>query len=260
MKTKNVESLEDLIFENRNKLYGAYSLRKKYGSQLIISLFVAVLFVGSALTYPLMMERDNKVIPKHDSVKVDETPFKKHDTEPLKPVQPPPSVPQPKKTDIAFKVPVVTNDSVLTTFGKQDLLALNNTVPKTEASGSEPGDSEPPKPEPVIPDPVKAEPQTWVPEMPHFPGGEKEMAKFLLSQLKFPPTAREVGIQGVVYLNFVVESDGSLTNIYVYHDIGGGCAEEAIRVVKSMPNWVPGRQNGIPVRVRMTLPVKFTLH
>ena len=113
--------------------------------------------------------------------------------------------------------------------------------------------------EPVIPVVEKPEPLTIVQEMPAFPGGVESLKTFLTNHIKYPAEAREMGIQGTVYLSFVVETDGSITNISVLRPVGGNCEEEAIRVLRSMPNWLPGKQNGNAVRVRLNLPVKFTL-
>ncbi|PLW93192.1 MAG: energy transducer TonB [Marinilabiliales bacterium] len=112
------------------------------------------------------------------------------------------------------------------------------------------------------PDPIIIEPQPIyqvVEDMPEFPGGEESLFKYLSSNIKYPVMAKESGIQGTVHLTFVVEADGSISNVRTLRGIGGGCDEEAIRVVKSMPNWSPGNQQGRPVRVQFNLPVKFVL-
>jgi len=98
-----------------------------------------------------------------------------------------------------------------------------------------------------------------VEQMPSFPGGTGALMKYLASHIKYPELAKESGIQGRVFINFVVEPDGTIDNVKVLRGIGGGCDEEAVRVVKSMPKWIPGRQRGKPVRVSFNLPVKFTL-
>ncbi len=98
-----------------------------------------------------------------------------------------------------------------------------------------------------------------VENMPEFPGGRGALMKYLATNIKYPPYAKEAGIQGRVFINFVVEKDGSITAVKVLRGIGGGCDEEAIRVVKNMPKWSPGMQRGKPVRVSFNLPVKFTL-
>ena len=103
------------------------------------------------------------------------------------------------------------------------------------------------------------EPKLLVEQMPEFPGGESEMYKYLKENTKFPQFAKDVDITGIVYVRFVVNKDGKITDITVLRGIGGGCDEEAVRVIKSMPPWKPGRQNGVPVPVYFNLPIKFTL-
>ncbi len=100
---------------------------------------------------------------------------------------------------------------------------------------------------------------TVVESMPEFPGGMTELYTYLGNNIKYPVMAKESGIQGKVYVTFVVERDGSITDVQVLRGIGGGCDEEAIRVVQSMPKWNPGKQRGKPVRVQYNLPVRFTL-
>ncbi len=95
---------------------------------------------------------------------------------------------------------------------------------------------------------------------PAFPGGETALNQFLAGQLKYPAIARENGVQGMVVIGFIVEKNGRITDIKILRDIGGGCGQEASRLVKSMPNWTPGIKNGQPVRTRFTLPVRFKLN
>ncbi len=96
-------------------------------------------------------------------------------------------------------------------------------------------------------------------KMPEFQGGIAALMHYLATNIKYPPYAKEAGIQGRVFINFVVERDGSISTVKVLRGIGGGCDEEAVRVVKAMPKWKPGLQRGKPVRVSFNLPVKFTL-
>ena len=106
---------------------------------------------------------------------------------------------------------------------------------------------------------VEAEVFTIVEEMPEFPGGMQKLAEYLAKNIKYPQMARESGIQGKVFITFVVEPDGSVSNVQVLRSLGGGCDEEAVRVVKSMPKWKPGKQRGKAVRVSYNLPVNFKL-
>lgn len=98
-----------------------------------------------------------------------------------------------------------------------------------------------------------------VEKMPEFKGGEKKLREFLSGNLIYPDSARLNGISGTVYISFVVEADGELTDIKPVRGLGGGLTEEAIRVILLMPKWEPGRVNGKPVRCLFTLPIKFTL-
>ena len=98
-----------------------------------------------------------------------------------------------------------------------------------------------------------------VEEMPAYPGGDQKLMEFIAKGIKYPQIARETGIQGRVFVGFVIEPDGSVSNVKVLRGIGGGCDEEAMRVVKSMPKWKPGKQRGKAVRVSYMLPVNFKL-
>ena len=94
---------------------------------------------------------------------------------------------------------------------------------------------------------------------PEYPGGVDALYKFIQQNLKYPQLAKENNITGRVFVQFVVEKDGSVSNVKAARDIGGGCGAEAVRVIKSMPKWTPGKQRGKAVRAAYTLPVNFVL-
>ena len=98
-----------------------------------------------------------------------------------------------------------------------------------------------------------------VQEKPIFPDGEAALFKYLADNLKYPAMARENGIEGTVYIEFVIDKDGSITEATVKRGIGGGCNEEALRLVNAMPKWIPGKKQGKPVKVKYTVPVKIKL-
>lgn len=106
---------------------------------------------------------------------------------------------------------------------------------------------------------VEEEIFTIVEDMPSFPGGEAKLFEYLGKNIKYPQIAKEAGISGIVYVNFVVGTSGNITDVKVLRGIGGGCDEEAIRVVKNMPQWSPGKQRGKPVKVSYNLPIRFSL-
>jgi protein TonB len=103
------------------------------------------------------------------------------------------------------------------------------------------------------------EPYTIVEEMPEFPGGNDALFAYIAKELKYPEQAIEEGIEGVVFVTFVVEPDGRITGVSVLRGIGGGCNDEALRVVRGMPNWKPGKQRGEAVRVKYNLPIRYKL-
>lgn len=112
---------------------------------------------------------------------------------------------------------------------------------------------------------TEPEPDTYIPvvdfadKMPEFPGGIDKMMQFIYSNMNYPAIARENGIEGLCVVSFIVMEDGSIQDIVMRRDIGGGCKEEVIRIVESMPTWIPGEQNFKKVRVRFNLPIKFML-
>jgi protein TonB len=130
----------------------------------------------------------------------------------------------------------------------------------------------PPPPPPPPPKEEVEEIFKVVEDQPAFPGceditdkaekktcAETKMLQFIYGNIKYPPIARENGVEGTVYIKFVVEKDGSITAPEIVRDIGAGCGDEALRVVKLMPKWQPGKQRGRAVRVQFNLPVKYKL-
>ncbi len=158
-------------------------------------------------------------------------------------VKPPP--PPPPKTVTQIKI--VSNNVKVNTNVNIDVEANMNTKVAEYV---------PPEEEDVIPEQHIF---IVVEQMPSFPGGQAALMKYLAEHIKYPELAKESGIQGRVFINFVVEPNGKIDHVKVLRGIGGGCDEEAVRVVKSMPKWIPGRQRGKPVRVSFNLPIKFTL-
>lgn len=118
----------------------------------------------------------------------------------------------------------------------------------------------PPPPPPGEESPRQEEEIYDIPDQPaEYPGGDAERLKFMVSELKYPALAKEYAIQGMVVVKFVVEKDGSITNIQIVRDIGGGCGKEIVRIIGLMPKWKPGMKNGLPVRSWQTFPFRFKL-
>jgi TonB family protein len=135
----------------------------------------------------------------------------------------------------------------------------------TETSSAVSSEAPPPPPPPsdnlqkldTIP---KDEVFVLVEDMPEFPGGDEARNNYLTKNIKYPEVARKEGIEGRVFITFVVEKDGSIADVKVLRGIGGGCDEEAVRVIENMPVWIPGKQRGKNVRVQFNMPIVFKLN
>ena len=249
-----VESLEEMVFKGRNQSYGAYVLRKKYQKYVTVAMIITLILLIGAVAYPVIASyiSKNRIIKEEKSV---ETEILNAPKEDLPPPPPPPPPPEAMAEKVKFTVPKVVEDTVETGLATQDDLSAKGN---TEAPAEEEIKVEEVK-EQVIQQEAPKEIFTVVEEQPGYPGGDEARIKFLQENIKYPEEAKELGVQGKVFVTFVVEVDGSITDVKVLRGIGAGCDEEAIRVVKSMPKWVPGKQRGVPVRVQFNLPIKFTL-
>ena len=251
-----------LVFQYRNQAYGAYTLRRDYNRTVTKAVFLS--FIGL-----LLLVFTPRII-RYLSPKKIVLPFEKPEvvldiTEvilpekvillPEKPSATPPSPPSSSKqfTNLIVK-DVDSIDKGLTQEDLSKLTLATRTNAVDSVSGKDP-----------LPDEKNnstsgaSNAYIWVEEMPYFPGGDNEMLKYLSKNIKYPVNAREANITGVVYLSFIVDKEGEIKNIEILRGIGGGCEEEAVRVVKKMSKWKPGKQNGQSVNVQFKLPVSFTL-
>jgi protein TonB len=252
----------ELVFEDKNKNYGAFALRRNHNKNMTIALIITAAAFVLAVSMPKIIDMISGAMeeeaPKIDITTVDLTPPPPLD-ETLPPPPPPP--PPPVMETVKFTPPVVTDEEVI----EDPPPVITEETPQisTETQEGTGGD------EIVIPDegtgtvvePVIEAPLTIVEQMPTFPGGEAEMMKYIQKNVQYPQVEKEAGVSGTCYVTFVVEKDGNITDVKVLRGVNGGpgCDREAIRVVKSMPNWKPGKQNGREVRVQFNLPIKFTL-
>ncbi|MBO0933685.1 energy transducer TonB [Fibrella aquatilis] len=260
-------NFDDLIFEHRNKAYGAYDLRKTYRSTLGRALVLgSVLFLG-VLQIPSL----------YALVKPDQAAFMDEITLADVKMETPPEekIVVPPKEEIAPTVTMVKNlPPEVVTEAPDDVLPPTIEELKVATSGpvTQEGDTDIEviaPPESAAPTAVEKaiekpevrddSPFTVVEQQPEFPGGISALAAYLQKNLRYPSSASSAGVSGKVYLNFIVNSDGSLVDVEVVKGIGFGCDDEALRVVKAMPRWKAGRQSGRAVRVKFTLPVVFQL-
>ncbi len=251
----------DLVFTGRNREYGAYILRKKYSKNIFLAVIFAILLIALSIGVPLIVELIKSKTGDEEKIKITEVttleappPIDK-DQPPPPPVEPPP----PLKSTVKFTPPVVVKDEQVTdTIRTQEELKEVDAGTKTQEGDSLNGKDQSLEEQTIGDDPTVY--NTYAVEVqPGFPGGDDALYKYLGDNIHYPPIAKDNGISGTVYLSFVIDREGKVTDVKVLRGPGAGLDEEAMRVVKSMPAWKPGKQNGKPVKVQCQIPVRFLL-
>ena len=264
------KTLNDIVFEGRNKSYGAYQLRKGYKSTMQRSVLLGVTFFLLVMLLPDLYARLTPD-PKKEDIGFEAT----LSTVEIKPeaTPPPPPVELPKPEPQVNTKRFVSYDVLPDNMVPEDITPptvddLQNAVPGQEniEGNGDITDIIPPAPEApagkgklVETEVAKEETFTDVEKSPSYMGGKAAMADFLRKNLKYPRQAAQAGIQGRVFISFIVGADGKIEDVKTLKGIGFGCDEEAERVIKLMPNWKAGRQSGNAVRVRFNMPVVFQL-
>ena len=269
----------DLIFEGRNKKYGAYKLRTQTGKRnlkaiitiaILAALCIVLFYIKAGYdAYQAAHAKNENVTelstlnqPKKKEAKVERKVQVEEKKEVVKEV----------KSSIKFTAPVIKKDAEVKPeeeMKTQDQIMQTNTaigaldvkgnsdqgeiLKVTQRVETEPVKAEAPKPE------VENKVFDVVEQMPSFPGGQSALMQYLANNIKYPVVAQENGVQGRVVVSFVVERDGSITDVQVVRSVDPSLDREAQRVVKSMPRWIPGKQNGQAVRVKYNVPVSFRL-
>jgi protein TonB len=245
----------DIVFEGRNKAYGAYELRKENPKTTLRSLVIGAFIFGLAVSAPLIIS----LIP--DGSDEDANLDKKIVTIKLPPKEeqpknlPPPPPPPPKVDQVKFVKPEVAKTEEIV----EEIIKIDEIKDKKLGDETIKGDPDAPLTvEPVGNGPSVVEEDNTIYNTagievkPDFPGGLEKFYKFVGKNFQVPD---EEGLKGKIFVTFVVEKDGSLTDIKVIRDIGYGTGKEAMRVLRSCPRWNPGEQNGKKVRVLYSLPI-----
>jgi len=259
------ESWINIIFQNRNQEYGAYQLRRRSARYVIVAALASCAFFSLALATPVIIRVLGLEKFAEKKVKVVEV------TEllappPINPNEPPPppvEPPPPLKTTIKFTPPEIVKDEEVT---EEDEPPSQEELKEVEAGAvTQEGDTGgvdysllEVTGNDVVGDPDADKIFQIVEQQPEFPGGEKELMKYL-SSIKYPEIARENDIEGSVYIRFVIERDGRVSNVEVAKGSDKILNEAALEHVRKMPSWKPGKQNGKEVRVQYIVPIKFTL-
>ena len=263
----------DMVFEGRNQAYGAYQIRTETSKRNILAnIFVALvavlLYLG--LTFKNMAEsnRAARYVQAHEFIMIDKDKkdVKVERQEPVK-VEPERTL-EKVKSSIKFTAPVIKKDNLVNEdeeINLDEIEKSNKAIGALTVEGNDEvgGDVLRIRDEIATPEPPKAVEDNQIFEIveqrPTFPGGDAALMAWLSQNIKYPVIAAENGVQGRVIVQFVVEKDGSITDVKVAKSVDPSLDKEASRVIKSMPQWIAGRQNGSPVRVRFTVPVTFKL-
>lgn len=261
----------DIVFTGKNKAYGAYALRQSSSKRHILAFLVVLIFVGVVAGLPSLLKA---VTPPKEYVQnvtdiytigqLDEPEQEEQIVEPSTTPPPPPVIDSKK-----FTPPAITPDEMVDPsreLSSQEELNSSRviiSIADVDNGNTEGVDiaeirreqrqiiNQPPQERNQVQDHVEV--------MPQFPGGNSDLMRYLGANIKYPTIAAENDIEGRVVLKFVVGKDGNISDIQVIRSLDPSCDREAIRVVKSMPKWIPGMQNGYPVAVYFTLPVLFKL-
>lgn len=246
----------ELVFAHRNREYGAYELRRAYSRRLGIAIAGAVAFFAVLVGTPFVLSKVGEKEPPPEKVRIVEVNLDLFEEEQPDEPPPPPEVvppPQPQIETVQFVAVEASDEPVEAPPPTQE--DLSETTASTTTQEGEKIDAPPPPP------PVEEETfdLAAVQEQPDFPGGMSKMYEYLQRTTKYPDMEFDAGIQGKVYIEFVVNRDGSIDEVKVRRGVSPGLDREALRAVRSMPKWTPGKMNGKAVKVRFTIPVDFKL-
>lgn len=264
----------DLVFEGRNKAYGAYRLRKSTTKRNILAMVAVVLLLIVAfiiLTVKNFVDEQRAKVAMTQVAELTnyDQPKKKAEVKQKKVEVEPERVVERVKSSIKFTAPVIKKDKEVKPDEElktqDELMSTKTAIGTFDVKGNDDANGEILKAKEVIaePEPPKHEEENKVfdivEQQPLFPGGPAALMKYLSENTKYPVVAQENGVQGRVTVQFVVEKDGSISDVHVLRGVDPSLDKEAVRVVKSMPRWTPGKQNGITVRVNYRVPVLFRL-
>lgn len=266
----------DMVFDGKNKSYGAFQLRKGTSGRNIKSLIILVIaaaLVGGFLAWKVIeqkqAEQQAAYMEAMELSKLQKEAKKQEKKEVVKPkVEPKKEIPVARQTQ-KFTAPVIKKDELVkeeNQIKQMDKLDDKVAVGTENHEGTKDRNVEAVRNDIAVntPPPAPKEEVTnkvfdVVEVMPSFPGGQGALMSYLSSHVKYPVVAQENGVQGRVTVSFVVERDGSITDVHVVRSVDPSLDREAARVISSMPNWQPGKQNGSAVRVKFNVPVQFKL-
>ena len=264
-------TFDEIVFEDRNKSYGAYFLRVLYEQNVSVSAIVTcvaftILALGVNFYYNITSGPTEILVPVEISMEVSEEPLKKEELEKLPP--PPPKLEQPKIEEVKYLPPVIKPDKSVkkeeqmkeldsllkTTISNQNVEGVKGKKDDwdEDLEGGEIGGT----------GEKQAEVFNYVGEMPKFKGGgDEEVIKYVQGRLAYPADALAQKIEGIVFVQYTITSKGEVTDVHIVKGKGlsPSIDAEAIRIIKNLPKWEPGKNNGVPVNVKKLARIKFSL-
>jgi periplasmic protein TonB len=252
----NAPAFDDIVFEVRNKEYGAYKLRKKYSRTVLIALLIGIIVIATAIITPYLNAKASENRAKRAERQV-EIKMENLNT-PNEQVAPPPPPPPPPADVVQAQryVPPQVVDSIkpeevhqlMTADQAQTEVTNKEVVEVVEQVKEEVQESE-----------AEQAPFVVVEEMPMFPGGDAELLKYIAEHTQYPEVAKENNVQGKVIVRFCVTSKGGVNQVSILKGVDPELDKEAIRVVNTLPPFKPGKQGGKAVPVWYMVPISFTL-
>lgn len=264
----------EMVFEGRNKEYGAYRLRKNAGKRnlySLITIFIAALAIWGGISLVKFVESRTKSVAQTSVAQLSalNQPKKKAEVKQQKKVklEQPEKVVERVKSSVKFTAPVIKKDDEVKPEDElktqDELMNTKTAIGALDVKGNDDANGEVLKIKEAVaqPEPKPEVEKVFdvVEQMPSFPGGPSALMEWLSNNVKYPVVAQENGVQGRVVVSFVVERDGSITDVKVVRGVDPSLDREASRVVRAMPRWIPGKQNGSAVRVKYNVPVAFRL-
>jgi protein TonB len=252
----------DLVFEGRNQFYGAYEIRRNYNRTVTMVIGGVIVGVGLIFLLRWIMSLNFHAEEAKPQIVVEQLDLTPPPIDKSEPPPPPPPPPPPVMETVKFVPPVIKEDANETDPPPPQEALVETNVGTVTQEGSNEEVVVPVESGPAVVEEKAPEIFTVVEEMPEYPGGMGDLMKYLQNNISYPQVEKEAGIQGKVFVKFVVQPDGAISNVEVLRGVSGGegLSKEAIRVVKSMPKWKPGKQNGRSVPVYFNLPINFKLN
>lgn len=264
----------EMVFEGRNKEYGAYRLRKNAGKRnlySLITIFIAALAIWGGISLVKFVESRTKSVAQTSVAVLSALNQPKKKAEVKQPqkvkLEQPEKVVERVKSSVKFTAPVIKKDDEVKPEDElktqDELMNTKTAIGALDVKGNDDANGEVLKIKEAVaqPEPKPEVEKVFdvVEQMPSFPGGPSALMEWLSNNVKYPVVAQENGVQGRVVVSFVVERDGSITDVKVVRGVDPSLDKEASRVVRAMPRWIPGKQNGSAVRVKYNVPVAFRL-